>query len=290
VPELRLGVFVATNTEGGGQLSDPLPARVVERFYAPPRQAPASGALNVADATRMYAGNYLSTRRSYSGLEGFILRLQAVMPVTVSPDGYLLASAGPQTRRFVPADSPDLFRSVDDPLAFKFEQENGRATRITIVPIAFERVGLLYHTNTLVLTAALALIAAGATLIGLVLRLGRNVPARGFQRIAGGIQFVVAALWFVSAVCFGIWAAGASDITNIFYNWPSPLIRIASAAALAATVMTFATVLMLPGIWRRNSQDEGWSSWRKLRFTVMVVTSAFLGVLLAAWGALQPWA
>ena len=41
VPELGLGIFVATNTEGGAQLSEPLPASIVERFYAPPRRAPA---------------------------------------------------------------------------------------------------------------------------------------------------------------------------------------------------------------------------------------------------------
>ena len=32
VPELRLGIFVATNTEGGGRLTAALPARIVQHF------------------------------------------------------------------------------------------------------------------------------------------------------------------------------------------------------------------------------------------------------------------
>jgi hypothetical protein len=69
VPELGLGIFVATNTEGGAQLSEPLPANIVERFYAPPRRPPAPGKSD-AVAARVYAGQYLTTRRPYRGLEG----------------------------------------------------------------------------------------------------------------------------------------------------------------------------------------------------------------------------
>ena len=286
VPELRLGIFVATNTEGGGRISDPLPARVVERFYGPARKAPAAGSVDVAEATRIYAGTYLATRRSYSGLEGFALRFQTAMPVTVSPDGYLVAGGG----RYIPAGSPDLFQAAEGEGALQFERDGKRASRIMMSSVAFERVGTIYQTGTLMFAAVLALIAAGATLAGAFLRIGRSLPATGAQRLAGRVHLAVAVLWLITAVCVALFAERADDIANIFYSWPGPLILTASSAALAASVLTLGTILLLPAVWRPNLQHEGWSSWRKLRFSFVVLVFAVFAALLAAWGALQPWA
>jgi CubicO group peptidase (beta-lactamase class C family) len=57
VPELGLGIFVATNTEGGANLSGPLPGLIVERFYAPAPEAPA-GPPELAGARRVYEGRF----------------------------------------------------------------------------------------------------------------------------------------------------------------------------------------------------------------------------------------
>jgi CubicO group peptidase (beta-lactamase class C family) len=90
VPELRLGVFVSTNTAGGDRLSGPLPGRIVERFYGSVADPQKAGSKDLAASARAYDGFYLQTRRAYSGIEGFIFRL-VTRQMRVTPEGYLNA-------------------------------------------------------------------------------------------------------------------------------------------------------------------------------------------------------
>jgi hypothetical protein len=238
VPALHLNVFVATNTEGGGQLSDPLPLRIVERFYAPPRPPPAAASADVRALARDYAGEYLTTRRRYDGLEGFLLGLQARQTIGVSSEGYLL---GPGGQRYVPAGA-DLFAAVDPwaggPPFLRFEREGGRVVRIALVPIAFERVGALMSRSTLTLVAVLTLLTSIGVAIGALIRRGRGLLASSGQYTAGLLQLVIALLWlamFASAVAVVV---GASDATKLIYGWPPPSILLASSFALGASVLT----------------------------------------------------
>src|SRR5262249_37316815 len=120
VPDLRLGIFVATNTEGGSQFSDPLPSRIVERFYGPLPAPPPAPVDDFAEKARVYTGTYLGTRRAYRGLEGFVSRIQGVLTVTSSSEGYLLARLGYETRRLEAAGPPDSFWMPDLPGGLQF--------------------------------------------------------------------------------------------------------------------------------------------------------------------------
>ena len=299
VPALRLGVFASTNTEGGGALSDALPARVIERFYAPPREPPADAPkIDIAAARRVFAGNYLSTRRRYSGLEGFVMRVQSVVSIGVAPDGYLLASGvGGSPLRFVQGPGPDDFvnaNGANGPLGrIRFERDGERAVRIAIVPIAFERTTGLYDRSTLALCAGLALLSAIGIAIGGFLRLASRPPAGAGQRLAGRVQLACAWLWLASVAGFAAFAARAADSVNVVYYWPGVPMLIASSAALAASVLTLASALFLPVVWRGALDGArpaaGWSSWRKARYTLAFLFFAAFAVVLGAWGALAPW-
>ncbi|HUL82019.1 MAG TPA: serine hydrolase domain-containing protein [Gammaproteobacteria bacterium] len=297
VPALRLGIFVSTNTEGGGALSDPLAARVIERFYAPPRDAPAPRAeLAVADAQRKYAGEYLSTRRRYGGLEGFVMRLSQAT-VSVTPDGYLLVGLGAVPQRFVPTDRPDEFRNAErasGPLGtLHFERDGERATRVALIPIAFERVTPLYSRNTLFVLAGLVLLASAGAALGGFSRLVHKPAASAGQRLAGRVQLAAAWLWLASFAAFAVFGARAADTTNIIYSWPGVPILAASSAALAASVLTLLGALFLPAVWRGALDGArpvaGWSTWRKLRYTLAFLSFASFAIVLGAWGALAPW-
>jgi CubicO group peptidase (beta-lactamase class C family) len=292
VPELRLGVFVATNTEGGAQLSGGLTPRIVEHFYGPAREAPPrSSALDAAEARRTYAGQYLATRRRYGGLEGFIFRLQGRLNVAVATDGFLIIGGafGPAAR-YVPTESPDTFRSVSGrPSVVKFVRDDGRATRVETQALAFERVGFFYRTNTLAFCAIAALLVSVGVVIGGFVRLASKPPATARQALAGRVQLATAVLWLGSVAALGLWAASASNVVNIIYDWPGPLILAASTAALVASLLTLAGVALLRPVWRA-SEVGAWSRWRKARYTLALVSFAALAIVLAGWGALQPWA
>jgi CubicO group peptidase (beta-lactamase class C family) len=291
VPELRLGIFVTTNTEGGGTLSGPLAARTVEHFYAV-AETPASGSPELAAARGVYEGYYLMTRRPYSGLESFIFRLQA-LPVTVTPDGFLALPLLGRASRFLPGEQPDVFHAVDassSPIGgVRFTRDGQRATRMDTLVMAFERVGPLYQPPTLAALAASALVIAFGTLHGTRVRSRRALAHTRAQRLAGWLQVAAALTWIASAAAIAVFAAGAArDLTEVVFSWPSWSIRLFSMAALAATVLSVSAALFLPAVWRAGDRP-GWSRWRALRFTIATLTFVALGVLLAMWGALRPW-
>jgi hypothetical protein len=91
-------------------------------------------------------------------------------------------------------------------------------------------------------------------------------------------------------VLFGLFASGASaDLAPVMYNWPSPLIVLASACALVASGLTVLTVLALPAVWSGGRRVDSWSYLRKASFTITVAIYAGFAVMLGIWGALLPW-
>jgi CubicO group peptidase (beta-lactamase class C family) len=291
VPELRLGIFVATNTEGGADLSGPLPGLIVEHFYAPARQVP-PGSPALASAREVYEGYYLMTRRPYRGLEGFIFRLQTLR-VIVTPDGYLALPVFGRTHRFVPTGQPEVFQPVDAAASpfggVLFKRDGDRATRMETFIMAFERVGPLFQPPTLLALAVLTLLVSFGTLFGVRLRARRGLPQTGAQQVAGWLHVAAAIAWIVSAAGIVVFAAGAAaDLAEVVYAWPAPSILVFSIAALVASLLSVSAAAFLPAVWRPGDRP-GWSRWRTLRFTLATMIFIALGSILALWGALRPW-
>ena len=291
-PELKLGVFVTTNTEGGARLSGVLPARIVERFYAAPTEPP-TGSRELLKTASLYRGEYLQTRRRYGGLQAFLFRLTAT-PVDVTPEGYLTFAFLGQNQRFVPADQPDQFRSVEDqsgPFSgLLFRREGNRAVRIEVPEVALERVGPLFRRAALLFLAALTLFTSLAVLVTAFVRRGRGLTATRELRLAGCLQTISALVWITSAGVFGVSMMSLTgDQADLIYNWPTASILMFSALSLLGTVVAATTVLLLPAVWRRRPGGVTWTRWRKLRFTLAALVFASFGSLLGLWGALQPW-
>ena len=282
VPDLRLGVFVAANTESGAGLTDILPSLVVSRFYqAPATPLPPSPGL-MRDAG-VYGGEFLSTRRPFRGLEAFVLGFRST-PVAVVAPGYLILGGD----RYVPAGRPGLFSNVDNPHhQVRAVIEGGRATRLISPSGEFWRRDFLHQTRTLVLAASATALAATAVLAGLFSPARWRAPQTRAQRVAGGLRAWAAALWLLAIATFLVKAARAlADQGSLVFGWPGPLMLVASGAGLAAAVLSWAAMVATP--WALAGRD-GWNNWRKARFTATIMAFAAFGLLLATLGALQPW-
>ncbi len=297
VPELDLGIFATTNTDGGGRVSNALPARIIEHFYAPPRPVPAGPRTRARRIGAVYAGDYVSTRRRNSGLEGFLTRFANAMSVSVTSDGYLArvrrGSAHPQ--RYVPAGEPDVFRPAAGPDGaggwLRFERDGNRVERVVEMPVAFERAGPFHRPMTMALAAGSALFTAAAIVVGFSLRVRRPLAESSRQRLARRAQLTAATLWLVCLATFALWITGLiGDLTGVFRDWPGPLLTTASSGALAASVSTLFCALLLPAVWHGAPGLPGWTMWRKARYTAAVAIFAAFGILLGVWGALAPWA
>lgn len=294
IPELDLGIFISTNTNTGRPLIDRVPNHIVARFYAPPQETLLPPDPRLKEKAGRYVGSYLGTRRSYTGLEGFVYMFFSGATVAVTPQGYLLVSAGDATRQYVPDGRPDGFVTTDGRNHLTFKVEAGKPTsfRAASGTQTFEQASILRQADTLNIVLALAMLAAVAGIVGAFTRIGRDVRPTPSQR-QSNILFLSASTGFIASTgLFLAWAQSASGADNsYFYNWPGPLVLGGSWVGLISALLTAALVALLPLAWR-GSRDAtgGWTIWRKLRHTAGVLSLAAFAGMLLYWGALQPWA
>ena len=290
VPELGLGVFVAVNTDTGADLPASLPATIIERFYAPRPEIPAPS-LITHDEARAYEGQFLTTRRSYGGLEGFIDRLIGEANVRAAPDGRLSLTLDGKSSLWTATDKPDTFAPVSGSGLLVFQREDGKVARFfsPVGVAAFERIGFPHQPGLLKVFAVLAALAAIATLVGVATRDRRESRQTPTQARASLLQTIQAILWLIALIGVGVFASGAGDVANVVYGWPSGWLLTASACAFVATLLTIATLAMLPVVWRGGRRVDSWTSLRKLAFTCTTLIFLGFALILAAWGFLEFW-
>jgi CubicO group peptidase (beta-lactamase class C family) len=293
LPELRLGVFVVVNTEGGEALAFSLWRALIRRFYADP-----TGTQHCAPdqikAMQRYAGIYRTTRRDYGGLSGFVSSL-GLLPITVTASGCLNLLGG----SYAPIGTRGLFRNVagenfslpggSGGFEVLIEERNGRPAVLTPA-FTLERLSALNTSLTLFAAVLAASLAAVAALTGGVVRLLRRPPATGPQTTACRLEAAASVLWLAAVATQIVFLIALSRPTSVAYsyNWPPPSILAFSTLALLASLASAASAGLLPAVWAGKT-GTGWGVWRKARFTVTATLFSALVALLFSWGALQPW-
>jgi CubicO group peptidase (beta-lactamase class C family) len=293
VPALGLGVFISTNSETGAPLAGRFASRLVQEFYAAPQVFPRAGSPELAADGAAVSGYYLTSRRAYSGLEGFVTSVVGGMTVSVTPQGRLVTAGRDETRTWVP-DGPlsdRLFIGTDGDRRIAFTNEGGqaRAFMVSYGGALMERAPVWRRPTTLAWLGGLAGLAALATLGGIVFRNRREFRENQTQARASLVQNIQAVLWLIAMALLALWASKTGDVAYVVYRWPGALLLTASACALVASTLTIATFVALPAIWRGGRRVDSWSHLRKAGFTLTVLIYASLAVVLALWGALSPW-
>jgi CubicO group peptidase (beta-lactamase class C family) len=290
VPDLNMGIFIAVNTDTGAELPSVVPSAIIERFYSPSPAVPVTRPLS-ADAAKIYVGDYLATRRAYHGLEGFVTRIVRSARVRATPDGQLALLSDSKSTLWNATDRPGVFKAVNGPELMVFEMADGRAVRFYPPGgwAAFERVGFPYGAGLLIWIVSLAALASIATLAGVFMRDRRETRQTPTQTRANLLQTTQAALWLISLGCLGMFASKSSDIADVFFGWPSGWLVTGSACALVASVLSVATLLMAPMVWRGGRRVDSWTTLRKLAFTYTALLYIALAVLLGLWNFLLPW-
>ena len=295
-PDLRLGVFVAANTDSSGAFVADLASQIVQRFYARPDPAPPPSDWLKQNASA-FTGAYLTTRRAYHGLEGFAGLLGAESKLSLADDGVLLTPGPDGPRRWTPDPGASLeqpyvsFHRVDGPETLVFEMKDGRASR-WFAPsgeAAFERSGPLSHPWFLGALAAATAFASVGALGGLFLRDRREFRQTSIQGRADAAQLSAAILWLISIAGYFAWRAGSTDPASSMYDWPGAWMLIASSCAFVAAVMTGLCLALAPIAWRGGRRLDSWTAWRKARFTATTAIFTLFAALVGLWGGLEPW-
>lgn len=295
-PDLKLGVFVAANTDTAGPTVDGLASSIVERFYAPPRPGLRAGDPALVRNASAFNGRYVSTARALHGLERVVGRLTRAAEVRVSPDGRLLTQIEGRTRLWTPefpglGDTPSRFRAADGDEALVFTLRGRRAAGFTPADnlASYTRVSWFLNPTFLSWGALAVAIASALTLMGLFLRAGRELRRTDAQAIGGALQALIAGLWLAAMACFLVWSRTVGDATTLTAHWPGAWLIAASSLALAAFVASLLLTLQLIEIWRTDRRGGGWSRGRRLRHSITAAVFVAYGVLLTLWGALTPW-
>jgi CubicO group peptidase (beta-lactamase class C family) len=292
VPSLNMGVFIATNSETGERLTNQITGRIVQRFYGPPPALPDAGSPWLKQNADRFSGEYVSTRRSYRGLEQFIGLIDARTRVAVTEAGYLRFTSRDGSSLWVPEGTGGQFREMSGWRRMSFVMKDGRASAYYPASgtVMFQRAGFFGAQGWLVNLAVLALIAALATLGGLMMRDRKEHRETPMQRRASLMQTTQAILWLLAFATLAIWADKAEDVAAIFFDWPGGWMLTASSCALVAAFLAVVTLVLLPFIWRGGRRVESWTVGRKLRFTVTTLIYVGLSLVLLFRGALVPWA
>ncbi|MDB5498473.1 MAG: beta-lactamase class [Phenylobacterium sp.] len=293
VPDLNLGVFISTNTDTGRPLSSRLPDRIVQHFYAAPDTFPRPGAPELAQRRGDFAGSYMTTRRTYSGLEGFVDQLTGGASVDVTRGGRLVTATSEGVKTWVPEGGLEDGRFIatqgSERLSFDLADGGARAFHVASGTQIFERSPVWRQPRTLAALAALTVAAALATLAGVVVRNRREFRENQIQSRASLVQNIQAVLWLLMLAFFGLWASKTGDLAEVMYRWPGVLMTTASACALVAAALTLTTLVALPAVWRGGRRVDSWTHLRKAFFSVTVLVYLAFSVDLALWGGLSPW-
>jgi len=278
VPELGLGVFISTNTSGGGgELIGEFVDTLVGRYFPPGPltiEAPAPD-VQAGRPLDAYASTYLSTRRPYTTVER--LFMQNGVTVSAAADGELLVASPGGQYRLQPLGGDD-FRSRESGRRVKFTSGTDGAVHAMLSPVPvmiFEKVGPLNDPNVLYAILAGGGFVLACSVVGAWLRRRRPLEQTPAEAWSARLLIVTALAWLA---VFALGAVGTapllSDFASVFFDFPSPAFVTALALTLPAAVLTVLSALLLYPVWSTAS----WPLWRRLRHTGVALSA--LAVLL----------
>ncbi|MEJ2534398.1 MAG: serine hydrolase, partial [Gammaproteobacteria bacterium] len=267
VPELGLGVFVATNGEAGRPFARNLPDRVIGRLFPPrvpiPRDPPAEFDRSAA----AYLGDYLVNRRGFTTMDKLAALGNATVRVTTDGEGHLFTAAGGETERWI-ALGNDLFASTENGRRIGFRMgPDGHATHLFGAYGATSAERVAYHRTDRFFIATTTLGAAAALLVltGAVLRRLRRVPPDPRGALAGRLAVAAAGSWLLFLAGFTIhFTAIGGPVPAVLFTFPDWQTVALNIVAAVALLLTLAMLLALPRAWRAH----GWSAWRRVRHSL----------------------
>lgn len=267
----NLGIFVTANSAPGQRLIVELPEQIFAKYFRPWPQAEPAMAQDRATRAQEYAGQYRTTRRSYTQFEK-IINVGAV-PIVAMKDGSLTIRLGGPELRLVAA-SKDLFRQADGDVTVAFLRDERGAITHLITPIGeFERVGFFMSMQWLAMMVGATVLACIGLLIAAVLRRSADVITS------------MAIAWLLFIVLMIAWAlpfASPLALDQFVYTYPQPLLKVALGVGVIATGLSVLGIVTLVPVWRERT----WPIGRRLRHSAAVALFIALVATLLQWNAI----
>lgn len=294
-PDLRLGVFVTTNTTTGGTLRDFLPGAIADRvggLATAAARAPAARKTS-PEALHRFTGAYVVDRRAYTNAERAFCLINCTVSISVAGNGELILENGAGGARLTPLDAVEQngvivhrFRNTDSGETVAFVEQNGRITRYLSAGGVNRatRVSVFAAPDGFFAIVLLGLLASLAAVISGISRLLAPTQPRARARLVGVLMPATGAAWLIALTFYGLYfQRAAQDEWVVFADWPAQFAIGAWTGAIAAG-LTALSALAVGFAWLKAN----WSVWRRTRIVATLMALIALAVMLNAWNMLGP--
>ncbi|GGO04742.1 serine hydrolase [Iodidimonas muriae] len=296
VPDLDLGLFIATNTSSGTDLVSAFADLLVARYFAPDRatanQDASTGAattsrprpITKADA-RNLTGYYLSLDRPFTLVEALFRAPAASYRLSLDDQGYISLRNGTKTRTYGQI-APLRFQSVngEDRLVFLADSQSD----ITYL-IRSDALSPLQHKGKIAPVTGfygLSLMLAVASIMALFLGWHwrkRSISQTPYEAVAEKLIPLMGLLWLFFLAFF------ATNLCSVALNpqtaladFPPASLIIALWLALGAASVTLLSLACFYPLWRYHS----WPLWQRLCHMAITLIALCYVVSLSQWNAL----
>lgn len=263
LPDQDLGIFVAYNSEGGGDLINQhfgFQRAFFDHYYPAPAVAPIQAPADFAQRAGRFTGIYrITTEGSYTTLEKLNVLLGATVKVKDGRDGTLLFATPWGEMRLVEVE-PFYFRQVDKPYGVAFRADDqGKITHLfaDLTPmLAFEKLSW-YETPAfnMALLLVCILIFLSAIVIGLTQlirnRTLRHDPARLSlsDRAASQLIFRLCFLNLLFIICTYLWGDPTPRF-GVFITY-----KLVLGLGILSAVLTAGALLYTIIAWMNSYRD-----------------------------------
>ena len=287
LPEERVGVYISTNTDKGGEVSfKPFTDDFLAHYYPTPLPAIAP-ARDDREANQRFAGEYLMNRMSYTTFQK-AFNLGGGIKVSVADSGALLVNSPLGPMRLVQVDSL-LFRDVasHDLVAFTADGD-GNITHgyLSLLPMAtLERTSALGAPSFHQIVLGLGVLMFVGILIAAFLRLFIGRPATAASSDDALVKrgrwlMIVAALCMVAFVV--AIAAVASDLQGLLLSGDLGALKAVLTLPVLAGIVALAAAAVCVLQWMRGAGTRG----SRLRYTLAVAMTFVVLWSLNTWNLL----
>jgi CubicO group peptidase (beta-lactamase class C family) len=284
----NLGVFLSTNTSGGGAISfGPFFEAFLDHYYPVPPFEPPAPPEGLEEEARKYAGSYAFNRHSHTTFEKVMLLMGGEVKVGVEDEGELIVNSPLGAFRAVWAE-PGFFKTPEGSFHVAFEEnEDGEVTRMFLGPtpmMAADKLSFWASSvfHQVVLGLSLLLFASAVLLMPIRFLTQKSVkglePLRGRERGYRWLALGLAVLNFAFLVALG---AVAGNETALLAGNPTPL-KLALLLPMLGVLVTVAVILAAVHAWWAGF----WGRWGRVHFALFALAAAIFLLELNHWNLL----
>jgi CubicO group peptidase (beta-lactamase class C family) len=286
LPEQKVGLFVAYNSEGGRKAARETYELFMNRYYPPEDMQVLTPSENSINRLRRLTGRYFSTRRVHERLTK-LGALLGTVTVTLSEDG-ALKTMGPKTTRWIEM-KPLTFREEYGHRTLVFrEDEKGRGMHMFMGDLpymALERVSMkdspILHI-VLAITAILFFFTATVSWpFAALIRWRHNVKLNRRARIPRMAYLLAWSASFLFIVVAAFLALGLRDPNAIVFGIPIWIKAVLMLVILSA-IITAGSIIYMVIIWKSGKG----STWDRVYYTAVMLALSVTIWQLNHWNLL----